>query len=205
MLVGDIIARMCHDGCGGRLAKPELVTDIRRPASVAHRATCRLTALAAQEIAEAFRRRLAGRPGSGTRKCEQPRITPYANQRRYIDPDQCPQASIQYAARYLRTCLHRFMTGDQMPAFAFPQLSGRLNLFRSTRAPRPHLGPRREDIVGLSGAICRALPPDLAKQFKSLDTANGIRVTPRTGEAFWFMPNTAVRAIVAHIVEKTSR
>ena len=92
-----------------------------------------------------------------------------------------------------------------MPAFAFPQLSGRLNLFRLTRSPRPLLGPRREDIVGLYGAICRALPPDLAKQFKSLDTANGIRVTLRTGETFWFMPNTAVRAIVARIVEKASR
>ena len=92
-----------------------------------------------------------------------------------------------------------------MQRFAFPQLSGRLKLFRLTRSPRWYLGPRREDIVGLSGTICRALPPDLARQVKSLDTADGIRVTLRTGEAFWFMPNTAVRAIVAHIVEKTSR
>ena len=66
------------------------------------------------------------------------------------------------------------------------------------------LGIRREDIVGLYGTICRALPPDLAEQFKSLDTTDGIRVTLRTGETFWFRPNTTVKAIVAHIVEETS-
>ena len=78
-------------------------------------------------------------------------------------------------------------------------------LFRLTRSLWPLLGSRREDIVGLYGAICRALPPDLAEQFKSLDTANGIRVTLRTGETLWFMPNTAVSVIVARIVEETSR
>jgi hypothetical protein len=92
-----------------------------------------------------------------------------------------------------------------MPASVCPQTTGWLKLFRLTRSPRPLLGPRREDIVGLYGTICRALPPDLAEQFKSLDTANGIRVTLRTGETFWFMPNTAVSVIVARIVEETSR
>jgi hypothetical protein len=42
----------------------------------------------------------------------------------------------------------------------------------------------------------------LAEQFKSLDTANGSRVILRTGETFWFMPNTAVSVIVARIVER---
>ena len=74
-----------------------------------------------------------------------------------------------------------------------------------TRSLRLLLGPRREDIVGLNGTICRALPPDLAEQLKSLDTTNGIRVTLRTGETFWFMPNTAVSVIVARIVEETVR
>ena len=92
-----------------------------------------------------------------------------------------------------------------MPAFACLQTSGRLKLVRLTRSPWPVLGPRREDIVGLSGTICRALPPDLAEKFKSLDTANGIRVTLLTGQTFWFMPGTAVRVIVARIVEETSR
>ena len=50
-----------------------------------------------------------------------------------------------------------------------------------------------------------ALPPDLAEQFKSLDTASGIRVTLRTGQTFWFMPDTAVRVIVARLVAETSR
>ena len=54
----------------------------------------------------------------------------------------------------------------------------------------------------LYGTICRALPPDLAEQLKSLDTSNGIRVTLRTGETFWFVPNTTVKAIVARIVER---
>jgi hypothetical protein len=56
------------------------------------------------------------------------------------------------------------------------------HLFRSLRSL---LGPRFEDIVGLSGAIYDALPTDLAEQFASLDTANGIRVTLRTGQTFW--------------------
>jgi hypothetical protein len=45
----------------------------------------------------------------------------------------------------------------------------------------------------------------LAEQFKSLDTASGIRVTLRTGQTFWFMPDTAVRVIVARLVAETSR
>ena len=83
--------------------------------------------------------------------------------------------------------------------------SGRLKLFRLTRTPRRLLGPRRKDIAGLYGTICRALPLDLAEQFKSLDTASGIRVTLRTGQTFWFMPDTAVRVIVARLVAETSR
>ena len=67
------------------------------------------------------------------------------------------------------------------------------------------LGLRREDIAGLYGTICRALPPDLAEQFKSLDTTDGIRVTLRNGQTFWFMANTTAQAIVARIVEETSR
>jgi hypothetical protein len=49
------------------------------------------------------------------------------------------------------------------------------------------------------------LPPDLAEQFKSLDTTDGIRVTLRNGQTFWFMANTTAQAIVARIVEETSR
>jgi hypothetical protein len=92
---------------------------------------------------------------------------------------------------------------DAMPTSTTEPLaaSGRLKLFRRLRWL---LGIRREDIVGLYGTICRALPPDLAEQFKSLDTTDGIRVTLRTGETFWFRPNTMVKAIVAHIVEETS-
>jgi hypothetical protein len=57
--------------------------------------------------------------------------------------------------------------------------------------------------VGLHGAICDALPRHLAQRL-SLETAHGIRVILRTGQTFWFMPNTAVSVIVARIVEETS-
>jgi hypothetical protein len=91
----------------------------------------------------------------------------------------------------------------KMPASISEPLatSGRRKLFRLIRSPWPLFGPRA-DIVGLYGQICRALPPDLAEQLKSLDTTNGIRVTLRTGETFRFMPNTTVKAIVAGIVER---
>jgi hypothetical protein len=92
-----------------------------------------------------------------------------------------------------------------MPAFAGPQTSGWLKLFPRFHALRPLLGrPRREnDIVGLYGAIYDALPRHLAQRL-SLDTADGIRVILRTGQTFWFRPNTAVSVIVARIVEETS-
>jgi hypothetical protein len=83
--------------------------------------------------------------------------------------------------------------------------SRRLKLFRLIQLPRPLLGPRREDIVGLYGTIHDALPAHLAEQFWSLDTSNGIRVTLRSGQTFWFLSNTTVKAIVARIMEETSR
>jgi hypothetical protein len=90
-----------------------------------------------------------------------------------------------------------------MPAFEFT--AGLLKQFRLPLLPRQLLGPRREDIVGLSGTIREALPAHLAEQFRSLDTSNGIRVTLRSGQTFWFLSNTTVKAIVARIIEETSR
>jgi hypothetical protein len=74
-------------------------------------------------------------------------------------------------------------------------------------SPGPLLGFQRENAatMGLFSAIRSALPPHLTEQFWSLDTATGIRITLRTGQTLWFMPNTAVSAIVARIVEETSR
>src|SRR3954471_12079140 len=67
-------------------------------------------------------------------------------------------------------------------------------LFNRFRLPWQLLSLQRKNtsIVGLFGAILDALPPDLAEQVKSLDTADdGIRVTLRTRRAFRFLPNTA--------------
>jgi hypothetical protein len=70
--------------------------------------------------------------------------------------------------------------------------------------PLLSLQRKNTPIVGLFGAILGALPPDLAEQVKSLDTADGgIRVTLRTGQTFRFLPNTAVKANVARIVAET--
>jgi hypothetical protein len=49
------------------------------------------------------------------------------------------------------------------------------------------------------------LSPSRSRADQRLVCQQNRRRTPRTGESFWFMPNTAVSVIVARIVEEASR